>query len=96
MAKAKIKTRPSTAQSAGARGDDPLIPALDEFSAGDYPAARRLLAARVQDPDASESEQNTARRFLAATRLERGALSVALACLGLYALVIMVAAFKQP
>ncbi|MCA9551513.1 MAG: hypothetical protein KC933_15865 [Myxococcales bacterium] len=73
-----------------------MIPALDAFTEGDYPEARRRFAERIAAEDASESERNVARRLINATRLERGALWVALACLGLYGLVIAVATLKQP
>jgi hypothetical protein len=92
---AKGKSRPKS-EDAGQPAKDPLVPALDAFSRGDYPAARRLFAERVAAEEASESERTLARRLTAATWLERGALMVALACLGLYALVIAVAALKQP
>lgn len=91
---AKSKGKKKKGEPGGA--PDPLRPALDAFSRGDYPEARRLFDEKIEDPDVSESEKGMARAFRDATGLEKGALWVGLGCLGLFLLVVLVTALKQP
>ncbi len=90
MARSK-KKKHSSALSA-----DPLHPGVEAFDAGDYVQARRQLAPLADDPELSEAQRQQARDTIAATRLERGAVLVGLACIMLFAIAVIFTAFKQP
>lgn len=74
----------------------PLAIARRLFAKGDIVAARRELGARAEDPSRPESDRALARELASATRIDRGALLVGLACAGLLLLVVLVTALKQP
>lgn len=82
--------------SAKVRTVDPLEPGLTAFDEGDYVEARRLLSVPGDDPDLSESQRQQARDMKAATQLERGALLVGLACIGLFLIAVLLTSLKQP
>jgi hypothetical protein len=75
---------------------DALTPAEDAIRAGDYLAARGLLRRLIGDASLSESRRRDAARWLTATRIDRATLWVGLGCLGLFALVVLITAIKQP
>ncbi|MEM7678263.1 MAG: hypothetical protein AAF449_19910 [Myxococcota bacterium] len=82
--------------SAKATNNDPLQPGVAAFESGDYALARRLLSARADDPELSESQRQQARDMIDATRLERGTLLVGLACVALFLFAVVFTALKQP
>jgi hypothetical protein len=84
---------PAAAEAGRSQGTEAGAAAL---ARGHYPTARRLLAAQATHAGLPEGERELARSLIAATRLERGAVRVALACLALFALVVAVTALKQP
>jgi len=78
------------------RTSSSLEPGLTALARGDYVQVRAQFAPVAEDPEVSESRRAEARRWIAATRVDRGTLLVGLACLGLFVLVIVVAILKQP
>lgn len=79
-----------------ARKDAPLAIARRLFGIGDIVAARRELRAKANDASLPETDRALARELADATRIDRGALFVGLACVGLLTLVVLVTALKQP
>jgi hypothetical protein len=79
-----------------ARKDTPLAIARQLFGIGDIVAARRELTAKAEDARLSEGDRQLARELADATRIDRGALVVGLACIGLLLLVVLVTGLKQP
>ena len=92
MARSKKKRDASTK----APSTDPLEAGIKAFDAGDYVEARRLLSANAQDSDLSESQRQLAQDMADATRIERGALLVGLACIALFLVAVLFTSFKQP
>lgn len=88
--------RPKKKKSSTDSSADPLLPGVEAFDAGDYAEARRRLAPLADDPELSEAQRQQARDTVAATRLERGAVLVGLACIMLFAIAVIFTAFKQP
>lgn len=82
--------------AAVAKPESPLDVARRLFGAGDMVAARRELAAQAEDAARPDADRQLARELSDATRIDRGALAVGAACVGLLVLVVLVTILKQP
>ncbi len=72
------------------------VEGLDAFQRGRYPMARSQLKAVAGNQVLPEGERMMAQDLYDATGIEKGALWTALACIGLFAIVIAITIIKQP
>lgn len=75
---------------------DRLQETREALAVGDHVRARALADRATQDSSLSDAEREMAAEIARGTRVDAGALWVAVACLGLFLLVVLIAALKQP